>query len=169
MLTKQLQVKDEVWLNILDCLQIGECTESDLREIRKLIVNKHLKAVTDFTKDPWKDAILITPRHTICDHCGTVQQQENTCICGAEDTDGANNSELLTEVRFEIAQLVEKQTGNLQDRTTVLIGMKAMVVIDVATEADTLSTGQAGPGPALFCWPSTLAPQGWANLSWPIF
>jgi len=64
-------------------------------------------------------------------------------ICGAEDTDGANDSELPTEVRFEIARLVERQTGNLQDRTTVSIGMKAMVVINVATEAD-IANGTRG-------------------------
>jgi len=150
MLTKQLRIKDEVWLNILDRLRIGECTESDLREIRKLIVNKHSKSVTDFTKDPWKDAILVTPRHAVRDrwntecvrrHCAATG--ERMYICGAEDTDGANDSELPTEVRFEIARLVERQTGNLQDRTTVSIGMKAMVVINVATEAD-IANGTRG-------------------------
>jgi len=32
---------------------------------------------------------------------------------------------------------------------------------------DTVSTGRAGPGPAHFCWPLTLALPGRANLSWP--
>jgi len=150
MLTKQLRVKDEVWLNILDRLRIGACTESDLQEIRKLIVNNQSEVVTDFTKDPWKDAILITPRHAVRDRWNTEAVRKHCLatgqrmyICSAEDTDRTNDSELSAEVRFEIARSTEKQTGGLRDRTIVAIGMKAMVMLNVATEAD-IANGTRG-------------------------
>ena len=150
MLKKQHRVKDEVWLNILDHLRIGECTESDLREIRKLIVDDQSKLVTDFTTDPWKNAVLVTPRHAVRERWNTeavrkhcVATGERMYICSAEDTDRTNDKELPPEVRYEIAQSTEKQTGDLRDRTIVAIGMKAMVVLNVATEAD-IANGTRG-------------------------
>jgi len=150
MLTKQLQVKDKVWLNILDCLWIRACTESDLQEIRKLILNNQSEVVTNFTKDPWKDAILIMPRHAICDQWNTeairkhcLATEQHMYICSAEDTDRTNDGELSAEVGFEIAQSTEKQMGSLHDRTIVAIRMKAMVVLNMATEAD-IANGTCG-------------------------
>jgi len=150
MLMQQLQTRDKTWMDILDRLRIRECTEADLQEINKLRLDKREKGDTDFTKEPWRDAILVTPRHAVHDrwnaeavrkHCITTG--ERMYICNAEDTDRRTEGELTAEVKFEIAKLKEKQTGNLRDRTTIAIGMKAMVVMNVATEAD-IANGTRG-------------------------
>ena len=78
------------------------------------------KLITNFTTDPWKNTVLVTPQHAVCEwwnteaickHCAATG--EHMYICSAKDTDRMNDKELPPEVRYEIAQSTEKQTGDL--------------------------------------------------------
>jgi hypothetical protein len=62
-LNKQNRIKDVAWDNILRQLRVGECKADDLIEIEKLVLTNPLCVVPDFSKPPWDQAILITPRH----------------------------------------------------------------------------------------------------------
>jgi len=56
--------------------------------------------------------------------------------CDGEDTLHNGTNELPLEVRLGIAKLNENRMGQLIDQTTIAIGMKAIVVLNLATKAD---------------------------------
>ena len=60
-LHQQNRIKDETWTNILNRLRMGECNDSDLDEINKLVPTNPDCDIPDFLKSPWDQAILITP------------------------------------------------------------------------------------------------------------
>ena len=64
-LDKQNRIRDEVWANILSRLRVGDCNQNDLDEIRKLVLTNPECDVPDFSKAPWDEAILVTPRHSV--------------------------------------------------------------------------------------------------------
>lgn len=130
-LDKQNRIKDETWINILGRLRVGECNERDLDEIRKLVLTNPECEIPDFSKSPWDQAILVTPRHAvrnlwndnaISKHCAKTGSQEY--FVPAEDVlrDGAQP--LSAYVRMAV-------------------GMKAMVLLNLATDAD-IANGTRG-------------------------
>lgn len=141
-LDKQNRIKDKVWVDILSRLRIGECTQNDLDEIRKLVLTNPECDVPDFSKPPWDQAILVTPRHTvrnlwnehaITKHCAKTGNQQY--LIPAEDT--SRDGETLTmEAKLATASLEDKKTGKLPVFVRMAIGMKAMVLLNLATEAD---------------------------------
>ena len=63
-----------------------------------------------------------------------------------------------------------RQQVTIENRTLDQIyqaALKESRPLTVVRATATVSTGRAGPGPAHFCWPLTLALPGRANLSWP--
>lgn len=64
-LNKQIRVKDKVWIDILNRLRVGECNYDNIDEIEKLVLDHKDCIRPDFQQTPWKDAILVTPRHTV--------------------------------------------------------------------------------------------------------
>ena len=150
MLRQQMRTKDKEWIEILDRLRVGECTERDLQEIRSLSVNGRKGTRTDFHQKEWRNAILVTPRHSVRDrwnieavrrHCTATGKR--MYICNAEDTERKTGGILDAAIRYKIAKLDTKHTGNLPDTTNVAVGMKVMVVMNLATEAD-IANGTRG-------------------------
>ena len=66
-LREQMRITDEVWTAILSRLRVGECTEEDISEVRKLVLSNPACDMPDFTRAPWCDATLITPRNATKD------------------------------------------------------------------------------------------------------
>jgi hypothetical protein len=64
-LDKQIRVTDETWAGILRRLRVGECSARDLEEIQKLVLTNPECDVPDFSKAPWDQVILVTPRHSV--------------------------------------------------------------------------------------------------------
>ena len=64
-LDKQNRITDPIWSEILGRARIGECSTKDLEEIEKLVLTNPECDVPDFTKPPWDQAILVTPRHSV--------------------------------------------------------------------------------------------------------
>ena len=141
-LTEQMRITDDVWTGILSRLRVGECTESDMEEIQKLVLTDPKCDVPDFTTAPWSDATLITPRNATKDlwnaaalerHCRTSGNRKY--IVSAEDTIKPTGEEPSTKTKLAIAGLKDEATRNLKMRVEVAVGMKAMVVLNIATEA----------------------------------
>ncbi|KAF4616631.1 hypothetical protein D9613_008796 [Agrocybe pediades] len=142
-LKQQNRVTDLGWTNILNRLRVGRCTEDDITEIRRLVLSNPECDVPDFSKPPWSDAILVTPRHGVCEvwntyavekHCKRTRQARY--IVNAEDVDKDNEGSLTMEARLAIAEMNDKQTGKLEQSVLMAIGMKAMVQINFAVEAN---------------------------------
>jgi len=139
---KQNRIRDEVWANILSRLQVGECNQNDLNEIWKLVLTNPECDVPDFSKAPWDEVILVTPRHSVRDlwnehaiakHCAKTGNQQY--LVPAENT-SRNGETLSMEAKLATAGLDDKKTGKLPVFVWMAIGMKAMVLLNLATEAD---------------------------------
>ena len=142
-LREQMRITDDVWTGILARLRLGECTEDDLEEVQKLVLTDPRCDIPDFSKEPWSDATLITPRNATKDqwnsaalerHCRTSGNRKY--IISAEDTIKDTGEVPDARTKIVIAGLRDEVTKNLRMRVELAVGMKAMVVLNIATEAD---------------------------------
>lgn len=155
-LTKQWRMDDPEWIAILQRLRSGDCSQSDLDEMRNLILTNPNCVIPDFTKAPWDEAVLITPRNSVRDawnrlsirkHC--VKTANVLYIFDAEDTVGDRRDPLNMEQKVIVASmnLTDSKTANgtkkLTHRIELAVGMKVMVTLNLATEAD-LANGSRG-------------------------
>ena len=62
----QVRVTDEPWLDLLQHIQHGDCTEEQLSMLHRLVLTHEECPPTDFSSAPWSDALLVTPRHAVC-------------------------------------------------------------------------------------------------------
>lgn len=149
-LEKQNRVTDITWNNILNRLRTGDCTKEDIEEVQKLDLTNPECIGSDISKAPWDDAILVTPRHSvrnlwnehaIIKHC--VRSGSRRYLVPAEDESRDGTEALPMEARLAIAGMQDKQTGKLPRTLPLAIGMKAMVLLNLATEAD-IANGTRG-------------------------
>lgn len=149
-LNEQIRMKDKGWSQMLDKLRVGECSHEDIEEIKKLVLSNPNCERPDFQQEPWSSAVLVTSRHAVreqwnehstikhCNVTGNIRYSVN-----AEDIDKDTKQEPCMEARLAIAELEAKQTGKLKDEIQLAIGMKAMVLLNLATEAD-IANGTRG-------------------------
>jgi hypothetical protein len=176
-LREQMRVTDDVWTGILSRLRIGDCTEDDIREVKKLVLTNPECDVPDFTKEPWCNATLITPRNAAKDlwnsaalegHCRRSGNRKY--IVTAEDILAESGDRPDQQTRLAVAGLKDDATKNLKRRVELAVGMKAMVVLNIATEAD-VANGTRGTvrGIALDPREGLLTPDedGCIRLSYP--
>ena len=64
-LKEQKRVADIVWTGVLDRLREGECTEEDMKEVRKLIVTESDNDNKGFSSGKWDNAVLVISRHAV--------------------------------------------------------------------------------------------------------
>ena len=142
-LREQMRVTDETWSGILSRLRVGECTKEDMDEVQKLVLTNPRCDIPDFPTAPWCDATLITPRNATKDlwnsaalegHCR--RSGNHKYIISAEDTVRETGEVPDMKTKLAIAGLKDDATKNLKMRTELAVGMKAMVVLNIATEAD---------------------------------
>ena len=149
-LNKQNRIKDKTWVDILSRLRVGECNAKDIEEIEKLVLTNPACDVPDFTSAPWDEAILVTPRHSVrnlwnehalAKHCMKTGSQRY--VVPAEDISRDGSQALSMEAKLAIAGLEDGKTGKLPAIVQIAIGMKAMVLLNIATEAD-IANGTRG-------------------------
>ena len=149
-LREQMRITDDVWTGILSRLRVGECTEDDIKQVQKLVLTDPECDIPDFTAEPWCDATLITPRNATKDlwnaaalekHCWKTGNRRY--VVSAEDTLKETGETPDTKTRHVIAGMKDEATKNLKMRVELAVGMKAMVVLNIATEAD-LANGTRG-------------------------
>jgi PIF1-like helicase len=149
-LREQMRCMDAIWTGILSRLRVGDCTEDDIGEVQKLVLTNAACDIPDFTTSPWCDAILITPRNATKDLWNSAAVERHCRMSGnrkyiisAEDT--IKDTGLTPDKRtmLEIASLKDETTRNLKRRVELAVGMRAMVILNIATEAD-LANGTRG-------------------------
>jgi hypothetical protein len=147
-LCQQIRVTDFIWTEILGRARIGACTSDDLAEIRRLVLTSTDCSVPDFSVDPWKNAVLITPRNSVQirwnnrateKHC--LLSGETMFICPAEDS--AHGLPLESRQRLFVAGMSLKDTEQLPTMVRLARGMQVMVTHNLATAAN-LSNGSRG-------------------------
>lgn len=142
-LKQQMRVHDQGWIDILNRLRVGECTEDDIKEVNKLVLTNPECDVPDFSMSPWDDCILITPRNAVreawnkaalrrhCSKTGNILY-----IAPAKDTHGRAEGKLPINVRYEIAKMSETKTASLSERLEIAVGMKVMITSNISTKGD---------------------------------
>lgn len=147
-LKQQIRVRDTRWMELLDRLRVGGCNADDMEELQKLRLDLDTNPRVDFNAPGWNSSILITPRNSvrrkwnraaIRRHCKT--QGTRLYSCPAEDT--IAGVPLSNEQLLRIARMDSKRTSNLEHRVEIAVGMKAMILANIATEAD-LANGTRG-------------------------
>jgi len=149
-LDKQNRIKDKTWSDIMSRARVGKCNANNLYKIEKLVLTNPECNIPDFSKALWDQAILITPRHSVrnlwnehalAKHC--MKTGNRRYIVPAEDTSQDGSEHLSMEAKLAIAGLEDKATGKLPATVQMAIGMKAMVLVNLAMEAD-IANGTRG-------------------------
>lgn len=149
-LAEQMRVTDARWDTVLKHLRDGACDADDLRIVKRLLVTDPECDLPDFTTNPWRDVILVTPRHgvrvqwnsaAVMKHC--IQSGERLLVSVAEDS--VNNPRVRPSLsqRITIAGMVTKNTGMLDAEIELAVGMAVMVLMNISTEVD-LANGTRG-------------------------
>lgn len=147
-LEQQVRVKDPEWLDFLRHARHGTCEPHHIEMVRNLVLTNPKCPKTDFTKEPWSKATLITPRHAVRmawneeavrKHC--AETGETLFICRAQDRIGGK--ELTLSERQAIAQKKgsgkrkgRKERGGLPNIVELARGMEVMVTYNVDTDID---------------------------------
>ncbi|RDB25791.1 ATP-dependent DNA helicase RRM3 [Hypsizygus marmoreus] len=145
-LKEQNRIRDPVWNRILTRLRSGDCEGANLGEVRNLVLSNEACTVPDFDSKEWADAILVTSRHSVRSqwniaalkkHCRTTGNR--LYVSQACDTIGKTGSPTTKAQKLIIVGMNEKKTGKLSERVQLAIGMKAMVLVNIATEAEVVN------------------------------
>ena len=120
------------------------------QEIQQLVMTNGNCDIPDFFSPPWSEATLVTPHHSVHTalnraalhrHC---MKKGHICyVCTTEDTKGHDHNELTLTERVETARLSTDKTGRLPGQMEITIEMKALVMWNLAIEAD-LTNGTCG-------------------------
>ena len=151
-LREQHRVTDDVWLDFLTHLRYGRVEARHLAMLRELIIATPKCPPTDFTRSPWNNAALVTPRHAVRNqwneaavrkHCRETGQR--LFICPAEDC--INNRSLSLAERYGVAtrgfkmnndgsRRRRRKVNDLPDVVEMAVGMKVMVTENLETDLD---------------------------------
>ena len=147
-LSEQMRITDPLWDSILTRARTGECTAGDLAIIDSLVLGNENCSVPDFTVAPWNECVLVSPRNAVQSlwnewmlnaHCSRNGQ---TCY-SVDAVDKCHGHELSIPERLAIAHLKIKQTNSLPHKIEIAIGMKVMVLANIAPDAG-LANGSRG-------------------------
>ncbi|KAF8873818.1 hypothetical protein BD779DRAFT_1390921, partial [Infundibulicybe gibba] len=158
-LKEQKRISDLSWKSTLDRLRIGECTEQDLETLHGLVLTNPSCDVPNFGTDPWSTAILVTTRHCVRNAWNVAALIRHCCSSGnrrycstAEDTIRSTGDPINNYIKKTIVGLSGGKTGKLNERVELAVGMRAMVILNIATEAD-LANGTRGTVVRIFLDP----------------
>ncbi|KAJ7080494.1 hypothetical protein C8R43DRAFT_965727 [Mycena crocata] len=107
------------------------------------------KRVPDWDAPGWDEPTLVTPRHgartawnlqALMKHC--AKSGHRMYVCQAEDTK-ADGGDLSLYERVIATGLTTKKSGKLAERVELAVGMRAMILLNIATESD-LANGTRG-------------------------
>ena len=137
---------------------MGECNASDIDELQKLVLTNADCDIPDFSKPPWDQAILVTPRQSVrhlwnevtntllqdTSHCNKMGNQWYVVTCASQRhitrrERGPNNGS-------EVSNSGTNRQINYLRQTTVqmAIRMKSMVLLNLRMKATALH-GKTSP------------------------
>ena len=139
-LDKQIRIQDPIWEHILTRTRSGECNADDLAEIDRLVLGNANCVLPDFLSPPWNDCVLVTPRNAV-QALWNEQMLKTHCRRSGythyiiRATDSARNHELTLADRLAITHLKLAQTNRLPHKIEIAVGMKIMILTNVAPSA----------------------------------
>ena len=147
-LKTQVRVTDPEWLDLLQHVCHGNCQENHITMLRQLVLTNQNCPPTDFTVTPWKEALLVTPRHAVRIQWNRMSIKHRTHAlriylinCPAFDT--IQGCQLTLEEKFAVVAKArtgrgrnQREHGGLADEVDITIGMEVMVTFNVSTDLD---------------------------------
>jgi ATP-dependent exoDNAse (exonuclease V) alpha subunit len=145
-LKQQIRIQDPIWQDVLQHVRYGNCRQEHINIIKKLIITNPDCPPTDYSKSPWKDARLVTPRHAvriqwnstaIKKHCAETHQR--LYICPSEDTVGGHpisNEEKIAILTQSKGSKTKSDRGGLTKEIELAIGAPVMVTLNIHTDLD---------------------------------
>ncbi|TFY67448.1 hypothetical protein EVJ58_g1608 [Rhodofomes roseus] len=146
-LREQVRVRDPTWNGFLQRLRAGEVDGDDVEMLRSLVLTHPKCTPTDFDREPWSNALLVTPRHTVRTQWNDAATKRHCARTGvqlfvgtAEDTIRGRPLSLVEQLM--VAQKKSSQRRNKQDHgglpreVQFAVGMKVMVTLNVDTDLD---------------------------------
>jgi hypothetical protein len=152
-LKEQKRVSDPVWLDFLQHLRQGQVNESHLRMLRSLIVRRQAGMSTNFHIDPWRDAVLVTPRHAVRNQWNHYSlrkmcqaQQRPLIVCPSSDSIKDQPLTMMERCALESHRGRRKRqkgiTKDLPHEIEIAYGMKVMVTENMETDLDVANGAQ---------------------------
>lgn len=153
-LKEQMRCEDPRWTALLHRLRTGDCTTGDIDLLRRLVLAGS-EALTQDSSLPWEDAVLVTSRHAVRKAWNARALQRLSEKSGrlryiwpAEDVDKVTNRYPSPAIRLALASRCNKDPHDvgglkLESQLSVVIGMRAMVSFNIATEND-VANGSRG-------------------------
>ncbi|KAJ3559330.1 hypothetical protein NM688_g415 [Phlebia brevispora] len=154
-LHEQKRIRDPEWHELLTHLRIGRIQPRHIRMLRSLIITHPDCPPTDFSKSPWNQAKLVTPRHAVrvqwneaavAKHCAQTGVQQFISVA----KDSINGRPLTNFERLLVARKKGSHHGNsskegtkLPDEVRLAKGMKVMVTLNIHTDID-ITNGARG-------------------------
>jgi len=129
-------------------------SDDHLNTLRSLILTDQRCPVTDFTTSPWRDAVLVTPRHAVrmqwnyaTARSRAARHRISLLSCPAFDS--IQGRPLTLQEKFCVATKHngnrghnQQQRAGLPDEVELAIGMEVMVTFNVSTDLDMANGAQ---------------------------
>ena len=116
--------------------------------MKKLVLTNPECDIPDFTQPPWSDTILVTSQNCVRNRWNELMLEQHTCRAGQIKYDlfafdQTNSQPLTKQQHLTVAHLKLDDTNHLPHKVELVIGMKAMVTMNISTEID-LANGSRG-------------------------
>ncbi|KAJ3562041.1 hypothetical protein NP233_g9823 [Leucocoprinus birnbaumii] len=151
-LRRQNQVKDTRWMGLLHNLCEGVCTGDNMDIIKSILLTNGEADVPDFGSPPWFDAVLVTSQQVVKDIWNRRALHKHSALCGnvvylsvGEDhiLEGNTVQDPTLWEQVVIAGASVEDTGRLAEHVELAAGMRAMVLLNISTDAE-LANGMRG-------------------------
>ena len=147
-LDQQIRIRDVGWMEILNRTRTGDCTYQDIVAMKKLVLTNPECDIPDFTQPPWSDTILVTSWNCVRNRWNELMLEQHTRRAGQIKYvlyafDRTNGQPLTKQQQLAVAHLKLDDTNHLPHKVELVIGMKAMVTMNISTETD-LANGSRG-------------------------
>ncbi|KAI6138418.1 hypothetical protein BKA82DRAFT_949288, partial [Pisolithus tinctorius] len=138
-LKTQVRVTDPGWLDLLQHVWNGSCSEHHINMLRGLVLDNATCPPTDFCSSPWKDAVLVTPHHAVHMQWNSMTayeqaNMENISLISCPAQDSVGGRALTLPEKFAVAANPKsghghnrQERGGLSDEVVLAIGMCVMV------------------------------------------
>ena len=161
-LKQQMRSTDPRWNDILANARIGECTEEDLEELCLLVLDDRVKSGVHGSRqdlreeDDWREAVLVTPCHTVRTEWNEAALNEHCRSSGnikftSKAIDTINSRALTGEERIRTVmktvhdkqKTTRKEGLNSASSVDMAVGMKVMILTNINPTID-IANGSRG-------------------------
>lgn len=131
-LKKQMRVTDPEWRDFLTHLRYGQVKSHHMEMLKQLVLGNE-DSKTDFSRPPWSQSLLVTPRHAVRRRWNQAavrkwcrERGERLFICTAEDTIGGKELSLLE--RYGVAMRTKTEKRRRRKDLDITNGARGTIV-----------------------------------------